>query len=225
MNIREAAEARAAAVRQATDRPSQRRSALDVASPAVVRGFISATEIRAAKSSTGADVMVVTGYASTTETPYEMYDAFGPYSEVVSRDAFDKTLAASPLVEFTVNHGAGGGLPMAHTRNDTLTLAVDEVGLRYTASVDPSRSDVANMLKALERGDLAESSFKFRIDAGQWSPDYTEFRINAVDINRGDVSAVNFGANPTTSVGVEGKREESAPVDLRAALLDVYLAD
>ena len=72
---------------------------------------------------------------------------------------------------------------------------------------------------------IDEMSFMFRITAGHWSPDYTEFRINAVDINRGDVSAVNFGANPTTSVGVEGKREESAPVDLRAALLDVYLAD
>jgi HK97 family phage prohead protease len=224
MNIREAAEARAAGVRQATDRPSQRRSTADVGSLAVVRGFISTTEIRAAKSKTGADVMVVTGYASTTETPYDMYDAFGPYTEVVSRDAFDKTLSASPLVEFTVNHGAGGSLPMAHTRNDTLSLEANDVGLKYTASVDPSRSDVADMLKALERGDLAESSFKFRIDAGQWSPDYTEFRINAVDINRGDVSAVNFGANPTTSVGV-GKREESAPVDLRAALLAVYLAD
>ena len=101
---------------------------------------------------------------------------------------------------------AGGGLPMAHTRNDTLVLSVikgaEETGFWYEASVDSSRNDVSDMVKAMERGDLAESSFKFRIVRGQWSPDWTEYHINEVDIDRGDVSAVNFGANPFASSGV-----------------------
>lgn len=196
----EAAELRAEAVRSHGDRPMKRRSSEE---DGVFVGVRSAMHVGAgldeyrAKGKTAAPIVV--GHASVTESPYEMYDMFGPYAEVVSRGAFTETLATSPLVEFTVNHGAGGGIPMAHTRNATLTLSEDETGLYYEASVDPSRTDVAVMLKALERGDLAEASFKFRITSGQWSPDYTEYRINVVDLAGGDVSAVNFGANPAAT--------------------------
>lgn len=194
-----AAQARAAQVRQITDRPQQRRASAEGGTLAVVRGVALALHERAAGASTET---VVTGYASVTESPYEMYDFFGPYTEVVTRGAFEATLSRSPLVEFTVNHGAGGGLPMAHTRNGTLVLTEDETGLRFEATVDTSRADVADLVKALQRGDMAEASFKFRIDSGVWSPDYTEFRINAADLEHGDVSSVNFGANPAASSGV-----------------------
>ena len=207
----QAALERAAQMRQVTDRPQQRRGSSEGVT-AFARGTLLSAEVRA-KGDTSSTVVV--GYASVTESPYDMYDFFGPYTEVVSRGAFEKTLSASPLVEFTVNHGAGGGLPMAHTRNSTLTLSEDETGLRYEATVDPTRSDVADMLKALERGDLAEASFKFRIDSGQWSPDYSEFRINAVDLANGDVSAVNFGANPAASSGL---RAGDLPIEQRADL-------
>lgn len=199
MTIRAAAEARAAGARDVTARPSQRRHAewVDGTSPArVARAF----DVRAATDNAGP---VVATFASVTEQPYEMYDMFGPYTEVVSLDAFDATLATGPSVEFTLNHGAGGGIPMAHTRNATLTLSAikdgDITGLWYEAMVDQTRNDVADMLKAMQRLDLAESSFKFRIDSGQWSPDWTEYRILAVSLDRGDVSAVNFGANPHTA--------------------------
>lgn len=199
MTIRAAAEARAAGARDVTARPSQRRHAewVDGTSPArVARVF----DVRAATDNAGP---VVATFASVTEQPYEMYDMFGPYTEVVSLDAFDATLATGPSVEFTLNHGAGGGIPMAHTRNATLTLSAikdgDITGLWYEAMVDQTRNDVADMLKAMQRLDLAESSFKFRIDSGQWSPDWTEYRILAVSLDRGDVSAVNFGANPHTA--------------------------
>lgn len=207
----QAALERAAQMRQVTDRPQQRRGSSEGVT-AFARGTLLSAEVRA-KGDTSSTVVV--GYASVTESPYDMYDFFGPYTEVVSQGAFEKTLSASPLVEFTVNHGAGGGLPMAHTRNSTLTLSEDETGLRYEATVDPTRSDVADMLKALERGDLAEASFKFRIDSGQWSPDYSEFRINAVDLANGDVSAVNFGANPAASSGL---RAGDLPIEQRADL-------
>jgi hypothetical protein len=40
----------------------------------------------------------------------------------------------------------------------------------------------------------------FRITSGRWSPDYTEYRIDAFDLDRGDVGPVTYGANPYTSV-------------------------
>ena len=195
--ILRAAEARAAATAAPADRPRQRRSALEAGAPAVIRGSVDRVSVMRSASTSGE--AKVGGYASVTESPYTMYDFFGPYAEVVSRGSFEQTLSTTPLVEFTVNHGAGGALPMAHTRNGTLTLAEDSTGLGYDAVVDPARTDVANLLSALARGDMAEASFKFRIDAGVWSPDYTEYRITSVDLERGDVSAVNFGANPAAT--------------------------
>lgn len=207
----EAASRRAGAMPSMAARPSERRfdGEPGCGSGRVRFALTPDAELRETTRN-GLTVVRVGGHASTTEDPYEMYDMFGAYTEVVSQGAFAATLATAPLVEFTVNHGAGGGLPMAHTRNDTLELTEDEVGLRYDAYVDPKRADVKVMLAALSRGDLAEASFKFRIDAGLWSPDWTQFRIDKADLNRGDVSAVNFGANPNATSGV---RAAATPAD------------
>mgnify|MGYP000520524218 CR=1 FL=1 len=218
----QAAERRAEQMPAPASRPMQRRLGEDALSRAgAVLVALEPQEVREVTRN-GLTVVRVGGYASVTESGYEIWDMFGPYVEVVSQGAFGKTLSAAPLVEFTLNHGAGGGLPMAHTRNQTLDLAEDDTGLRYDAYVDPKRSDVKDMLKALERGDLAEASFKFRIDAGQWSPDYTEYRINAVDLHRGDVSAVNFGANPAASSAV--RAEQASTVSRNAGTLAARLA-
>lgn len=215
----EAAALRSVGARDVSARPSQRRHNADPTASAHARVCREFT-VRATSTSSP----VVEGFASVTDTPYEMWDMYGPYTEEVSAEAFDKTLGMSPLVEFTLNHGAGGGIPMAHTRNDTLTLSIvkdtAETGLFYAATVDPTRTDVADALKAMHRGDLAESSFKFSITRGQWSPDWTTYRILEVDINRGDVSAVNFGANPYTSTGVRAVDKPAAaatPIVIAAA--------
>ena len=198
-------ESRAAGMRARRDRPRERRS-LD-GSPAVVRARFRGTVTRAAG---GAGPALFVGYASVTETPYTMFDFFGDYSETVSMGAFGPTLAADPSTEFVVNHGHGGQIPLAHTRNQTLRISEDETGLRVEADLDPTRHDVHDVLAALERGDLAEMSFRFQIIRGQWSPDYSEFRIDEVDLDRGDVSVVNFGANPHTFIETPARSDAGA---------------
>lgn len=137
------------------------------------------------------------GYASAFEAGYEMWDMFGPYTEIVAKGAADATLAADPEVVFRFNHG---GTPMAGTRNQRLQLWADEAGLGQRAWVNPKRSDVQLLVQAIEDGDVREQSFMFRITSGQWSPDYTEYRINSFDLERGDVGPVTYGANPHTSI-------------------------
>lgn len=205
--LREAAQARAAAYPSLAARPSERRMSDDPgARRSAVRIKVDGLGEYREEIRNGLTVVRVGGYASVTEHAYDMWDVFGPYSEIVSAGAFEKTLAASPTVEFALNHGRGGGASMARTSNGTLDLVEDETGLRYDAYVDPRRTDVKDMLLALERGDLVEASFKFRIDAGRWSPDYEEYQINAADIDRGDVSAVNFGANPAATSGLRAQQ-------------------
>lgn len=201
-----AALARSEAVAQRSHRPSQRRSAESEDAPRRAPVSLLPLEIRGpGQEIEGGPEMGthVCGLASVTERGYDMWDEFGAYTEVVSATAFDATLARNPIVEFTLNHNRGGGAPMASTRNGTLSLEAvkdgDATGLAYDADVDPSRSDVSDMVKALRRGDLAEASFKFGIVRGQWSPDFTEYRIEEVDLNGGDVTAANFGANPSAT--------------------------
>jgi HK97 family phage prohead protease len=140
---------------------------------------------------------LVEGYASVFERGYEMWDMFGPYTEVVSAGAADRTLAASPEVVFRFNHA---GTPMAGTRNGRLELWADETGLGQRAYLNPKRADVQLLMQAIEDDDVREQSFMFRIEAGHWSQDYTEYRIDAFDLDRGDVGPVTYGANPHTSI-------------------------
>src|SRR6266705_3998074 len=145
----------------------------------------------------GKDFHLVEGYASMTEKPYEMWDFFGPYEEVVSKTAFDETLAADPMVIYRFNHG---GTSMANTRNKRLELWADSLGLGDRAWLNPQREDVKLLIHAIDDQDVTEQSFMFMIEDGSWNDEYTEFRIDKVNLDRGDVGPVTYGANPTTIV-------------------------
>jgi hypothetical protein len=167
---------------------------------AAVRGpvrriFDARISVRAA--SEGSSTITLDGYASTTEQPYSMWDWYGEYSEVISRGAFAKTLSEKPDVAFLLNHG---GMTLARTKSGTLELEEDETGLHPVAQLDTRVQAVKDIQIQVGRGDLDEMSFAFRIVRAKWSPDYSELRIDEVDLSRGDVSVVNFGANPTTSI-------------------------
>ncbi|MEU1559508.1 HK97 family phage prohead protease [Streptomyces mirabilis] len=161
----------------------------------VRRAFPVKLEARAKAGASG--VSTVTGYASVVDEPYEMWDFLGSYSEVVRSGAFAKTLSETPQVQLLLNHG---GLAMAYTKAGTLRLSEDSTGLHMEADVTASRSDVSDMLAALSDGSVDEMSFAFRVTRQMWSPDYDQRDILEVDLHRGDVSVVNFGANPATSV-------------------------
>ncbi|MEU9946922.1 HK97 family phage prohead protease [Streptomyces sp. NPDC047939] len=162
----------------------------------VRRAFPVQLEVRAKAGASA--VSTVEGYASVTEAPFEMWDMLGPYSEVVRQGAFGKTLGENPQVQLLLNHG---GLAMAYTKAGTLRLSEDSTGLHMEADVSTKRTDVGDMLAALEDRSVDEMSFAFRVTRQLWSPDYDERSIIEVDLHRGDVSVVNFGANPATSVG------------------------
>jgi phage head maturation protease len=185
----QAAAARAAAGGQPSVPPLDRPEAADVRFASQLRAEVVRRD--------GMDWYQVEGYASAFERGYEMWDMFGPYTEVVSAGAADKTLEANPEVVFRFNHG---GTPMASTRNGRLELWSDDAGLGQRAWLNPKRSDVQLLVQAIEDADVREQSFMFRITSGRWSPDYTEYRIDSFDLERGDVGPVTYGANPHTSV-------------------------
>lgn len=163
-------------------------------------------EVRQASAAGGA--ATVEGYASVTDEVFEMWDPWGSYGEVVRSGSFAKTLSENPQVQLLLNHG---GLSMAYTRAGSLRLSEDSTGLHMSADVNPIRSDVRDMLTALEDGAVDEMSFAFRVTRQQWSPDYDQRDILEVDLHRGDVSVVNFGANPATSVALRSQDFDLMP--------------
>jgi HK97 family phage prohead protease len=160
------------------------------------------------------------GEATVYNTPYEMWDAFGPYDEIVEHTALDDSLAAEPDVAFLVNHK---GVTMARTVNGSLTLTSTKQALETDAYVNPKRTDVKDLVTAIEDGEVTEMSFAFMLNKGWWSDDFTQFRISEADIHRGDVSAVNYGANPYTSIAARqqellGELDRMGPELARVAL-------
>ena len=154
-------------------------------------------EMREIPNGTGGTSLSFTGYASMVERGYEMWSpALGDYTEVIARDAFTKTLRENPDVSFKVNHD---GLPMAKTSAGDLQLSSDSTGLYTEARVNPERADVLLMRQAIEAGHLNEMSFAFRVTRQDWTDDGMTRRIQEVNLNKGDVSVVEFGANPFTA--------------------------
>jgi hypothetical protein len=59
--------------------------------------------------------------------------------------------------------------------------------------------DVQRLAPKMSRGDMDEMSFAFRVKRDEWSEDDTQRTLMEVSLHKGDVSVVNFGANPATS--------------------------
>ncbi|WP_411132709.1 HK97 family phage prohead protease [Streptomyces sp. 030-HV] len=215
-----AAAERAQHIRQRADRPSQRRCAEQTSARATVRAALSGVQVRATDDSTG--TLEFTGHASVYEQGYEMWDAFGPYTEVVTKGAGADSLLRSDLdVPLVLGHDQLRRL--ARTSTGTLFLTEDANGLRVHApALDPNDHDVAYIAPKLKSGLIDEMSFAFRIESGQWSPDYTEYRITRYDIHRGDVAIVGYGANPYT--GASLRQPTAAPTSRARALLELGIA-
>lgn len=193
------------------------KSANSETAPALIRGELQGVretrntplagfELRDQPDGSGGSKLVFTGYASVTESPYKVTDALGEYDETVARSAFDRTLSNNADVSFLVNHE---GVSMARTRSGSLRLAADSRGLHVEANLNPNRPDVQIARAAIADGDLTEMSFAFRAIDQSWDEDYTTRRLNEVSLHRGDVSIVNYGANPATA-GLLGVRSATA---------------
>jgi hypothetical protein len=189
--------------------PASRGDAMDLSVRAVLtrelerRIYPAQFEVRATPDGTGGTKYSLRGYATVYERGYDMFDQHGEYRETVRAGAGKKTLSENPDVVLRMDHT---GIPLARTKNRSLLLSEDSTGLdAYAPQLNGSRSDIRNVVTAVEDGILDEMSFAFRCVRQQWSDDYTQRDIAEYNLNRGDVSVVTFGANPNTSVSLRAQ--------------------
>jgi len=164
---------------------------------------------------------------------------FGPFTETIAAGAFRKTLSDGADVAFLLNHT---GMTLARTKPGTLKLSevtepmsspvLGVTGLHSEALLDPKNPQVQAMRSAVERSDLDEMSFAFRVVRERWSEAYDQRVIQEVNMQNGDVSLVNFGASPWTGGTVDLRQRLQRPpglvtpqrnsiVDEQAVLADV----
>jgi HK97 family phage prohead protease len=156
------------------------------------------------------------GYAATTEQPYKV----GWFVETIARGAFKRSLNNPKLdVKLLINHE---GLPLADTLTRTLRLREDDHGLFTEADLDPRDPDVQSLASKMHRGLVREMSMGFRAPGQDWNEDRSRRRVTQVEMHRGDVSPVTFGANDTTSAALRSQVADDLPLEernRRAAML------
>jgi hypothetical protein len=119
-----------------------------------------------------------------------------PFIEKIAPGAFTKTLQETPDVRLLANHE---GLPMARTKNGTMRLYEDETGLYFEAEL-ANTQEARDLYTLVERGDVDQMSFAFRVIRQNWSKDRTERTLTEVSLADGDVSIVTYPAYTATSV-------------------------
>lgn len=159
-------------------------------------------EVRELEDKTG-DGMIVTGYASTFNEPYTLYENDDwRFDEVVDSKAFDNTDMSDVIMQY--DHE---GRVFARISNDTLTVTPDEKGLLIEA--DLGGTELGRQLYEEIRGGYTNKmSFGFTVD-GETILDTKDADGKALTVRRitsvrklYDVSAVSLPANDATSISV-----------------------
>jgi len=147
----------------------------------------------------------VHGYATVYGHRYDV--AGGPpygFTETIKRDAAKRSVEQRDDVRLLVNHD---GIALARTRSGTLRLESDDTGLYIEATLDVQRSPLAQSLfSAMDRKDMDEMSFAFKVLDDEWDDEYSDRSISEVMLY--DVSIVTYPANPAALASL--KKERSA---------------
>lgn len=150
----------------------------------------------------GGEEAVVDGYATTFHQPYVLYDSrYYQIVEQVAPGAFDECDMTDVIMQY--DHS---GRVFARTKNGTLTLSTDAIGLKITA--DLGGTDIGRQLyQEIKGGYTNKMSFGFVVAEDQKV--YTEDHETGKEIctrtitkvkKLYDVSAVSIPANDMTSI-------------------------
>jgi len=138
--------------------------------------------------------MTIEGYAVVFEQETVLYEFDGvQYKEKISRNAFDGVSLDDVVLNF--NHG---GKPIARTKNATLQLDIDSVGVKVKASLKGTEEG-RNTYEEVKGGYLDKMSFAFIVEKDSY--DSSTHTRTIEKIKRWyDVAIVDFPAYEQTSV-------------------------
>lgn len=145
----------------------------------------------------------------------------GGFVERIAPGAFRKTIGEAD-VRALFNHDAS--LILGRSKAGTLYLEEDDRGLAYEVKI-PDTSYGRDLMVSIERGDITQSSFGFRVIDDRWDrtdDGYPLRTLREVSLHNGDVSPVTYPAYLDTEVATRavehlaGKRGVDAGVLVEA---------
>ena len=146
---------------------------------------------------------VVTGYASTFNEPYTLYENEDwRFNEVVDARAFDNTDMSDVIMQY--DHE---GRVFARMSNNTLTVIPDERGLLIEADLGGTELG-RQLFEEIRGGYTNKMSFGFTVDGEEVrdtrDADGKDLTVRTITSVRKlyDVSAVSLPANDATSISV-----------------------
>ena len=146
---------------------------------------------------------VVTGYASTFNEPYTLYEDDGwRFNEVVDARAFENTDMSDVIMQY--DHE---GRVFARMSNNTLTVVPDEKGLLIEADLGGTELG-RQLFEEIRGGYTNKMSFGFTVDGEDYldtkDADGKALTVRTITSVRKlyDVSAVSLPANDATSISV-----------------------
>lgn len=168
-------------------------------------------EVRADEKQESEEKGIVDGYAVVYD---KKTDICGYFEETIKRGALDNAdLKDVPLL---VNHDTDT-IPVARSRrnngNSSMTLTVDEKGLKIRAELDlKNNARASELYSAIKRGDISGMSFMFTVKTDEWTDEDTDYPKRTItEIAKVyEVSAVTFPAYNDTSIGARAVDTESA---------------
>ena len=152
--------------------------------------------------------MYVEGYAMVFDSPTVLFESEGvEYREQICRGALDGAQMADVI--FNYNHG---GRVMARTRNDTLTLAIDDKGLFVRARLDGTEEG-RRMFDEIRGGYIDKMSFRFTISEESYDRENRQWNVRKIK-RLYDVSAVDIPAYDDTSIAARRAEAEECERNL-----------
>ncbi len=137
----------------------------------------------------------IIGYAAVFGS---LSNDLGNFRELIDPKAFDGR--TDDDVRFLINHDAN--LILGRTISGTLSLSIDEKGLRYEATI-PDTQAGRDLIVSMNRGDITQSSFAFTVEEDDWSSDNETMIRTIKKVNRlYDVSAVTYPAYEEANVAL-----------------------
>lgn len=145
--------------------------------------------------------MYVEGYAVVFDRATVLFEMNGvEYKEQICRGALDN--ADMSDVIFNYNHG---GKVMARTRNNTLSLTVDDHGLFVRARLDGTEEG-RRLYEEIKGGYIDKMSFRFKISEESFDRDARQWNVRSIK-KLYDTSAVDIPAYDDTSI--EARRKDA----------------
>ena len=136
------------------------------------------------------DKMIVEGYAVVFDSP-----ATHGFTEIVDRNAFNGCDMKSVPLKY--NHD-DSHLIIASTKNNSMSLTVDDIGLKIRAELIDTTSNI-DIYKSIRAGLLDKMSFAFTVSEEDWDYSTDTRRILRID-RLYDVSVVDMPFYDTTSI-------------------------